>query len=94
MLRHAFADVGGNGNRARSWAKFVRRWPVEPQRYLLDSYPRIAFKESIIRAFAQGFAHKPETTFGTVNADVLAEKLPGYERSNFCAIIRGSRHST
>ena len=41
LLRHAFADVGGNGNRARSWAKFVRRWPVEAQRYLLDSYPRI-----------------------------------------------------
>jgi pimeloyl-ACP methyl ester carboxylesterase len=41
LLRHAFSDVGGNGNRARSWAKFVGRWPVEPQRYLLDAYPRI-----------------------------------------------------
>ncbi len=41
LLRHAFMDVGGNGNRARSWAKFARRWPVEPQRYLLDEYPRI-----------------------------------------------------
>jgi pimeloyl-ACP methyl ester carboxylesterase len=41
LLRHAFSDVGGNGNRARSWAKFVRRWPVEPQRDLLDAYPRI-----------------------------------------------------
>ncbi len=41
LLRHAFADVAGNGNRARSWAKFARRWPVEPQRHLLDVYPRI-----------------------------------------------------
>ena len=41
LLRHAFMDVGGNGNRARSWAKFVRRWPVDPQRALLDAYPRI-----------------------------------------------------
>lgn len=41
LMRHAFADVGGNGNRARSWAKFVRRWPVEPQRQLLDAYPRM-----------------------------------------------------
>lgn len=41
LLRHAFADVGGNGNRARSWAKFARRWPAEAQRYLLDAYPRI-----------------------------------------------------
>jgi pimeloyl-ACP methyl ester carboxylesterase len=41
LVRHAFADVGGNGNRARAWAKFARRWPQEPQRYLLDAYSRI-----------------------------------------------------
>jgi pimeloyl-ACP methyl ester carboxylesterase len=41
LVRHAFADVGGNGNRARSWAKFVHRWPVDPQTQLLDAYPRI-----------------------------------------------------
>jgi pimeloyl-ACP methyl ester carboxylesterase len=41
LLRHAFADVAGNGNRARSWAKFVRRWPAGAQRQLLDEYPRI-----------------------------------------------------
>jgi len=37
---------------------------------------------------------RPDTTFGTVNADVLAEKLPGYERPNFCSIIRSSKHDT
>ena len=41
LLRHAFADVGGNGNRARSWAKFARHWPPGPQRHLLDAYPGI-----------------------------------------------------
>ena len=41
LIRHAFSDVGGNGNRARAWAKFARRWPQEPQRYLLDAYSRI-----------------------------------------------------
>jgi pimeloyl-ACP methyl ester carboxylesterase len=41
LIRHAFADVGGNGNRARSWAKFVRRWPVEAQHQLLDTYAGI-----------------------------------------------------
>ena len=40
-MRHAFSDVAGNGNRARAWAKFARRWPAEPQRRLLDAYPRI-----------------------------------------------------
>jgi len=32
LVRHAFADVAGNGNRARAWAKFARRWPAEAQR--------------------------------------------------------------
>jgi pimeloyl-ACP methyl ester carboxylesterase len=41
LIRHAFADVGGNGNRARSWAKFARRWPSQPQRQLLDAYTQI-----------------------------------------------------
>jgi pimeloyl-ACP methyl ester carboxylesterase len=41
LVRHAFADVGGNGNLARSWAKFARRWPRGSQLELLDVYPRI-----------------------------------------------------
>jgi pimeloyl-ACP methyl ester carboxylesterase len=41
LMRHAFADVGGNANRARSWAKFVRRWPSGPQRNVLDAYASI-----------------------------------------------------
>jgi pimeloyl-ACP methyl ester carboxylesterase len=41
LMRHAFADVPGNGNRARAWAKFVRRWPKGAQPQLLDGYPRI-----------------------------------------------------
>jgi pimeloyl-ACP methyl ester carboxylesterase len=41
LIRHAFADVGGNVNRARSWARFARRWPTGPQRDLLDAYPQL-----------------------------------------------------
>jgi len=41
LIRHAFADVAGNSNRARSWARFARRWPSGPQRDLLDAYPQI-----------------------------------------------------
>jgi HD superfamily phosphodiesterase len=60
---------------------------------VLAAYPRVDFKESIIQAFADGIRDKPETAFGNVKADVLAEKLPGYERPNFCALIRGSKHA-
>jgi pimeloyl-ACP methyl ester carboxylesterase len=41
LLRHAFADVPGNPNLARSWAKCARRWPRGAQTQLLDLYPRL-----------------------------------------------------
>jgi pimeloyl-ACP methyl ester carboxylesterase len=43
LVRHALMDLGGNGNRVRSWAKAARRWPRGAQRDLLDAYPRMAF---------------------------------------------------
>jgi hypothetical protein len=48
------------------------------------------FKEQIIHAFNEGFRHKPETTFGTVNDDVLALLDPKFKRANFCSIILNS----
>jgi hypothetical protein len=48
------------------------------------------FKEEIIQAFYDGIGHKPETTFGNVKADVLADKDPAFRRGNFCSVIRGS----
>ena len=41
LVRHATADLGGNANRARSWAKFARRWPSAAQHDLMDAYPQI-----------------------------------------------------
>jgi hypothetical protein len=67
--------------------------PADDREAVLAAYPRVDFKESIIQAFADGIAHKPETAFGNVKADVMAEKLPGYERPNFCAMIRASKHT-
>jgi HD superfamily phosphodiesterase len=66
---------------------------AEDREAVLAAYPRVDFKESIIQAFADGMAHRPETVFGTMNADVLAENLPGYVRPNFCALIRASKHA-
>ena len=54
-------------------------------------HPRSArFKEDIIQAFYDGNKHKPETTFGNVNADVLADKDPHFTQINFCSVIRAS----
>ena len=38
LVRHAFADVGGDATRARAWARAARRWPTGAQSDLLDAY--------------------------------------------------------
>ena len=58
---------------------------------IIQAHPRTPhFKEDIIQTFYDGIKHKPETTFGNVKADVLADKDPAFRRLNFCQIIRGS----
>jgi hypothetical protein len=58
---------------------------------IVHAHPRNEqFKEDIIQAFYDGIRHKPETTFGNVKADVLADKDPAFRRGNFCSVIRGS----
>lgn len=52
LVRHALADVPGNPGRARSWAKFARAWPAEPQRGLLDDYRRITMPTLLLWADA------------------------------------------
>ncbi len=58
---------------------------------VVHAHPRPAhFKEEIIQAFYDGIKHKPDTTFGNVKADVLADKDPHFHRGNFCSVIRAS----
>jgi hypothetical protein len=58
---------------------------------VVQAFPRRAnFKEDILQAFYDGIRHKPETTFGNVKADVLADKDPHFQRGDFCSVIRNS----
>jgi HD domain len=58
---------------------------------VVQAHPRSdRFKEEIIQAFYVGIHQKPETTFGNVKADVLADKDPWFRPENFCRVIRGS----
>jgi hypothetical protein len=58
---------------------------------IVNAFPRTPhFKEDIIQAFYDAIKHKPDTTFGNVKADVLADKDPHFHRGNFCSVIRGS----
>jgi HD superfamily phosphodiesterase len=58
---------------------------------VVERHPRPDhFKEEIIQAFYDAIHHRPETTFGNVKADVLADKDPSFQRMNFCQLIRAS----
>ena len=74
----AAADVVGVG---------LDEIPIGDREAVLAAYPRGDFERGIVRTFADGFAYKPATTFGTMNADVLERTLPGYRRPNFCDLI-------
>jgi HD superfamily phosphodiesterase len=53
-------------------------------------HPRPDFKRQILQAFNDGMAPRPDTTFGTVNADVLERFVPGFKRGNFVDVIQNS----
>ena len=59
---------------------------------VVAAFPREAdFKHGIIDAFYQGMKHRPDSTFGTFNDDVLAFKDPHFRRIDMCSVILASR---
>ena len=59
---------------------------------VIAGFPRGSrFKQRIIDIFARGIEHRPETTLGTVGADVLERTDPAYRRENFCGLVLGSK---
>jgi hypothetical protein len=51
------------------------------------AHPRPNFKQRILGAFADGMKHRPHSTFGTVNADVLEHYDSTFVRDDFVDII-------
>jgi hypothetical protein len=64
---------------------------AEQRDEVLAAHPRTGFKTGIVEAFSAGMRDKPETTFGTMNTDILEATVPGYVRPNFCDYIHDSR---
>lgn len=54
------------------------------------AHPRPDFKRRILAAFTDGMKHRPRTTFGTMNADVLEHYDPTFVRDDFVDIILNS----
>ncbi|MBO7743422.1 HD domain-containing protein [Paenibacillus sp. MWE-103] len=65
--------------------------PDDVRRQIVEAFPRNQFKQNILNAFLEGFKHKPETTYGTINADICELLLPGYQRPNFCHHVLHSK---
>lgn len=54
------------------------------------AHPRPDFKAQILRGFNDGFKDRPDTTFGTVNADVLEHFDSHFHHINFVDVIQKS----
>lgn len=54
------------------------------------AHPRPQFKQRIVAAFNEGMKHRPETTYGTMNADVLAHFDPNFTPANMVDAIHNS----
>jgi HD superfamily phosphodiesterase len=57
---------------------------------VVAAHERPNFKQNILKAFTDGMKARPDTTFGTMNDDVLAHFVPGFTRKDFVEIILGS----
>ena len=67
----------------------------EQREAVVAAYPRsTSFKHNIIDAFYEGMRRRPDSTFGTVNDDVLAFKDTRFKRMDFCQVILGSAWTT
>jgi HD domain len=54
------------------------------------AHPRPDFKRRILGAFNDGMKHRPRTTFGTMNADVLQHYDPTFVRDDFVEMVLNS----
>ncbi|WOH56892.1 MULTISPECIES: hypothetical protein [Bradyrhizobium] len=66
------------------------QFPAELREEIVAKYPRTNFKEGFVQEYFAGFAHKPATTYGTVNAGVCERFMPGFKSPNACDLIAGS----
>ncbi|UMB71379.1 HD domain-containing protein [Mycobacterium paraterrae] len=57
---------------------------------VVAAHPRPDFKNRILAAFNDGMKHRPDTTFGTMNDDVLAHFDPAFQRQDFVELIRNN----
>ena len=68
----------------------LEQFPADVREKIVAQYPRKNFREEFLKAYFAGFAHKPETTYGTVNVGVCERFIPGFKNLNACELMAGS----
>jgi len=68
----------------------IEQIPDALREQIVAQYPRQNFKEEFLKAYFAGFAHKPETTYGTVNVGVCERFIPGFKDLNACELMAAS----
>lgn len=53
---------------------------VDQRDDIVAAHPRGDFKKEFLQAFVDGLKNRPDTTYGTVNADILEHFVPGFLR--------------
>lgn len=66
------------------------QFPAQVREEIVARYPRKNFKQEFIKAYFNGFAHKPGTTYGTVNAGFCERFIPGYKTPNSVDVVAAS----
>jgi hypothetical protein len=69
---------------------WLDEFDAEQLEEITTAHPRGDFKSGFLQAFVDGLAHRPGTTYGTVNADVLAHLVPGFDRGSMVERVIGS----
>lgn len=62
----------------------------EERAEVVAAHPRPDFKNRILLAFHQGMVDRPDTTFGTMNDDVLAHFDSSFRRKDFVEVIQSN----
>jgi hypothetical protein len=57
---------------------------------IIAAHPRGDFKNEFLQAFHEGLKHRPDTTYGTINADILEHFVPDFRRGSMVERIVGS----
>ncbi|MFI1376738.1 HD domain-containing protein [Streptomyces longwoodensis] len=57
---------------------------------IVAAHPRGEFKKEFLQAFVEGLKDRPDTTYGTVNADVLEHFVPGFRRTSMVERVTGA----